>query len=44
MAGRRNKHAHHEEEHETEERWLVFFADVTTLLFCLFMVLVAISW
>jgi chemotaxis protein MotB len=43
MAGRRNKHAHHEEEHENEERWLVSFADMMTLLFCLFMVLFAIS-
>jgi chemotaxis protein MotB len=43
MAGRRNKHVHHEEEHENEERWLVSFADMMTLLFCLFMVLFAIS-
>src|SRR5919112_715551 len=43
MAGRRHKHAHHEEEHENEERWLVSFADMMTLLFCLFMVLFAIS-
>src|SRR5690348_11860729 len=35
--------AHHEEEHENEERWLVSFADMMTLLFCLFMVLFAIS-
>ena len=34
---------HHEEEHENEERWLVSFADMMTLLFCLFMVLFAIS-
>jgi chemotaxis protein MotB len=33
----------HEEEHENEERWLVSFADMMTLLFCLFMVLFAIS-
>src|ERR1051325_6612381 len=32
-----------EEEHENEERWLVSFADMMTLLFCLFMVLFAIS-
>jgi chemotaxis protein MotB len=38
----RRKHAH-EEEHENEERWLVSFADMMTLLFCLFMVLFAIS-
>jgi chemotaxis protein MotB len=42
MAGRRKK-PHHEEEHENEERWLVSFADMMTLLFCLFMVLFAIS-
>jgi chemotaxis protein MotB len=41
-AGGRKK-AHHEEEHENEERWLVSFADMMTLLFCLFMVLFAIS-
>jgi chemotaxis protein MotB len=39
---RRGAH-HHEEEHENEERWLVSFADMMTLLFCLFMVLFAIS-
>src|ERR1041384_7188592 len=44
MAGRRHKkRSHHEEEHENEERWLVSFADMMTLLFCLFMVLFAIS-
>jgi chemotaxis protein MotB len=45
MAGHRGgrKQAHHEEEHENEERWLVSFADMMTLLFCLFMVLFAIS-
>jgi chemotaxis protein MotB len=42
-ARRRHKHSHHEEEHENEERWLVSFADMMTLLFCLFMVLFAIS-
>src|SRR6185436_3691117 len=41
--GRRRKGGHHEEEHENEERWLVSFADMMTLLFCLFMVLFAIS-
>jgi chemotaxis protein MotB len=40
---RRRRHAAHEEEHENEERWLVSFADMMTLLFCLFMVLFAIS-
>src|SRR5829696_10473658 len=44
-ASRRHKRggSHHEEEHENEERWLVSFADMMTLLFCLFMVLFAIS-
>jgi chemotaxis protein MotB len=42
MAGKRHK-PHIEEEHENEERWLVSFADMMTLLFCLFMVLFAIS-
>jgi chemotaxis protein MotB len=42
-ARRHKKRGHHEEEHENEERWLVSFADMMTLLFCLFMVLFAIS-
>src|SRR5258707_6847161 len=43
-ARRRHRGGHdHEEEHENEERWLVSFADMMTLLFCLFMVLFAIS-
>jgi len=41
MAARKKPHI--EEEHENEERWLVSFADMMTLLFCLFMVLFAIS-
>jgi len=41
--GRRRHAEHEEEEHENEERWLVSFADMMTLLFCLFMVLFAIS-
>jgi chemotaxis protein MotB len=40
-AGRRR--AHHEEEHENEERWLLTYADMITLLMVLFMVLFAIS-
>ena len=44
MSARRRRAGHaHEEEHENEERWLVSFADMMTLLFCLFMVLFAIS-
>jgi len=45
MSSRRHKRGghDHEEEHENEERWLVSFADMMTLLFCLFMVLFAIS-
>ena len=41
--GRRRHAAAHEEEHENEDRWLVSYADMMTLLFCLFMVLFAIS-
>jgi chemotaxis protein MotB len=40
--GRRRK-KHVEEEHENHERWLVSYADMVTLLMCLFIVLYAIS-
>jgi chemotaxis protein MotB len=39
---RRSSH-HHEEEHENEERWLLTYADMITLLMTLFMVMFAIS-
>src|SRR4051794_37698863 len=41
--GRRRKKGHDEEEHENHERWLVSYADMVTLLMCLFIVLFAIS-
>jgi chemotaxis protein MotB len=41
--GRRRAKKHEEEEHENHERWLVSYADMVTLLMCLFIVLFAIS-
>src|SRR3954464_3904744 len=41
--GRRRPKKHEEEEHENHERWLVSYADMVTLLMCLFIVLFAIS-
>jgi len=41
--GRRRAKRHEEEEHENHERWLVSYADMVTLLMCLFIVLYAIS-
>jgi chemotaxis protein MotB len=41
--GRRRAKKHEEEEHENHERWLVSYADMVTLLMCLFIVLYAIS-
>jgi chemotaxis protein MotB len=43
MASRRRRRSYEEPQHDNEERWLVSYADMMTLLFCLFMVLFAIS-
>ncbi|HTN22851.1 MAG TPA: flagellar motor protein MotB [Solirubrobacteraceae bacterium] len=40
---RRRSSSHHAAEHENEERWLLTYADMITLLMTLFMVLFAIS-
>ncbi|HLI58312.1 MAG TPA: flagellar motor protein MotB [Solirubrobacteraceae bacterium] len=42
-AGRRRRRGGHEEEPENEERWLLTYADMLTLMFALFMVLFSIS-
>lgn len=39
----RARRSHHEEEHENHERWAVSYADMVTVLMCLFIVLFAIS-
>jgi chemotaxis protein MotB len=41
--GRKRPKKHDEEEHENHERWLVSYADMVTLLMCLFIVLFAMS-
>ncbi|MEA2150183.1 MAG: chemotaxis protein MotB, partial [Solirubrobacteraceae bacterium] len=41
--GGRRSSSHHAPEHENEERWLLTYADMITLLMTLFMVLFAIS-
>ncbi len=43
MASHRRRRRGHEGEHENEERWLLTYADMLTLMFALFMVLYSIS-
>ncbi|MFL6145738.1 MAG: flagellar motor protein MotB [Labedaea sp.] len=43
MAGRRKRHAAHDEEHANHERWLLTYADMITLLMVLFIVMFAMS-
>jgi chemotaxis protein MotB len=42
-SSRRKKRPKEEEEHENSERWMVSYADMVTLLMCLFIVMFAIS-
>lgn len=41
--GKGRRRGHEEEEHENHERWAVSYADMVTVLMCLFIVLFAIS-
>jgi chemotaxis protein MotB len=43
MSSHRRRRRGHEGEHENEERWLLTYADMLTLMFALFMVLYSIS-
>src|SRR6201992_1487307 len=43
MSRSRRRRRGHEGEHENEERWLLTYADMLTLMFALFMVLYSIS-
>jgi chemotaxis protein MotB len=43
MAASRRRRGHADEEHENDERWLLTYADMITLLMALFMVLFSIS-
>src|ERR671926_1807970 len=42
-ASRRRRRSHAEAEHENDERWLLTYSDMITLLMALFMVLFSIS-